>query len=159
MRFIILTALGLYVAATGVTLQEAGSAVRTEYFVDLYRVTVFDSDGTLTREDLSAPDKPLRITLDVLYDGELPDIPETWSEELMPQIPAGDVAELRSAYKDLSEGDRVVVRFVPDEGTEIRLNGSLVISDPGYDLAKATLDIWFGRDPVSGDVKHEILRG
>ncbi|GGY47183.1 chalcone isomerase family protein [Parvularcula lutaonensis] len=159
MRFLILGVLALYVAATGNALQQAGAAVRTEYFVDLYRITVYDTDGTLTREDINSLRKPLRLTLDVLYDGQLPDIPDTWREELVPAVSDEQMATLRNAYADLKQGDRVVLVYRPHDGTVISVNGTPVVEDDGSELARATFDVWFGKNPVSAEIKADILRG
>jgi hypothetical protein len=153
-----LTALA-FLAALEVSLsglQEAGTATRSMFFMDVYEVTVFDPDGNLTHADLDDESVPKRVVLDVLYGGDLPEIPEGWTSELEPALSDRRMATIRSAYRDLNEGDDIVLAYSPGVGSVLRVNGDVVASG-GYDLTAAFLDIWFGDTPVDEGIKSEFI--
>lgn len=154
-----LTALLLTAQASSqpsVDLRDAGTATRSMFFTDIYEVTVSDPDGRLTEADLNDESVPRKVTLNVLYDGSVPDIPEGWSEELEPALSEQRMSTVRSAYKDLEQGDTVVLAYEPGYGSVLRVNGDPVASG-GYELTAAFMDIWFGDTPVSEDIKSEIM--
>ena len=138
-------------------LKAAGSETRSMMLMDLYELSVFDADGRLTEADLADESQAFRIEIEVLYGGDVPDIPEGWSSELKPVLPDGEWADLRAGYENLSEGDRVVLAYDPDQGTVIEKNGEEVVREPGFKLTANTLDIWFGDTPVSEDIKAAFL--
>lgn len=137
--------------------QAAETATRSMLFMDLYELTVMDPDGDLTQADLDDDTVPKKLRVDVLYGGDVPDIPEGWTSELEPVLSEEKMSAVRDAYEGLREGDTVTVAYEPGYGTVVRLGGDVVLSSGGYDLMAAFLDIWFGDTPVSEDIKDEFL--
>ena len=148
-------------AAQGVSVssevQPAGTATRSMLLMDLYELTVMDTDGQLTRTDLDDDGAPKKLTVDVLYGGDLPDIPKGLTSELEPALPASDTETLRGAYRDLEKGDTIRAAYQPCYGTVISVGGDVVLSSGGYELMAAFLDIWFGDSPVDEGIKEEFL--
>lgn len=156
-RALVLSAAAVLLCAAAAPLKKVGSTVRSKLFFDLYRITIFDEDRDFDEADLTEGDEPLRVELDVLYGGDVPDIPEGWSEELVPRLPGREMTDLRRAYRSLGKGDRIVLHYDPETGTTIAKNGETIVDEPGFELTAATLDIWFGDSPVSSSVKSAFL--
>ena len=139
--------------------QPAGTATRSMLFMDLYELTVMDADGQLTRADLDDEASPKKIEVDVLYGGDMPDIPKGWTSELEPALPDEKMEALRERYRSLEKGDVIRAAYEPGYGTVVSVGGDVVMSSGGYELMGAFLDIWFGDSPVSGDIKDALLSG
>ncbi|MCQ8184964.1 chalcone isomerase family protein [Parvularcula maris] len=132
--------------------------VREVMWKDLYAVAVWSEDGELTEDDLYDDSRPKRLAVEVIYDGALPDIPESWSHELKPELSEEQWKLLADGYRTLEKGDKIVVTYDPETGTEMVQGEQDVLSDEGYGLMKGFLDIWFGEDPISEDFREEFIQ-
>jgi hypothetical protein len=136
----------------------ASQGTRERLFVNLYRVSLYAPTeapdlNTLHRSGVA---KALRI--EVLYGGDMPEsIPSGWKEELLPRLNEQDLQKLRQAYAHLDEGDVVTVEYAPSTGTRIQVNGNMVLTDPGGTLMNGFIEIFLGRNPVSAELKNQLL--
>jgi hypothetical protein len=64
---------------------------------------------------------------------------------------------INRAYRDVREGDRYALTYVPGKGTTLRLNGSPLVTIPGHDFAAAYFRIWLGDDPISESMRDALL--
>lgn len=64
---------------------------------------------------------------------------------------------INRAYRDVREGDRYALTYVPGKGTTLRLNGSPLVTIPGHDFAAAYFRIWLGDDPISKSMRDTLL--
>ncbi len=62
-----------------------------------------------------------------------------------------------SHYQDVKEGDYYDLVYDPKTGLKLQLNGKplATLNDPAQSLAY--LNIWFGKEPFSGDLKDTLL--
>jgi hypothetical protein len=132
--------------------------VREVMWKELYAVSVWSDDGELSDDDLYDDSRPKKLAVEVIYEGELPDIPQSWSHELEPELTDEQWALLKESYKTLRQGDKIVVSYDPETGTEMVQGRQDVLSDEGYGLMKGFLDIWFGEDPISEDFRAEFIQ-
>ena len=145
----------------GRQLQLAGCAAREELWMELYALSLYLPPGTPTdaariRDDGTA--KLLR--LDVTYDGRVPNgLPEDWARRLRDEVSREFMRTLRNQYNDLKGGDTVRISYVPGQGTTLAVNGTAVATRPGSELMDSMLELWIGRDPVSGNMKRLLLSG
>ena len=163
MRTLVVPALAAALLGTAAAqtdpLRSAGSETRSMFFTDCYSLEVMDPDGALTVGDLDDDSQPKRLRVTVLYDGDLPNMPEGWTEEIMPVLSVKDEQTLRAAYGELSEGDEIALDYAPGEGSTLTRNGEPILSHEGYALTAAMLDVWFGESPVDEDIKEAFLGG
>lgn len=61
------------------------------------------------------------------------------------------------AVKKVNTGDVIALDFIPGKGTQITVKGQVKDVIAGDDFASALLKIWLGSDPVSGDLKKQLL--
>ncbi len=64
---------------------------------------------------------------------------------------------LNALYRDVEEGDRYALTYLPGQGTELSYNGRPLGRVEGADLAAALFSIWLGRAPVDEGFKRELL--
>ena len=67
------------------------------------------------------------------------------------------LATFHRAYRDVSPNDRYSLTYLPDVGTELRLNEELLVSVPGEDFASAYFGIWLGDQPLDRALRDELL--
>src|SRR5881394_1869352 len=65
---------------------------------------------------------------------------------------------LQKALPPLETGNVLTFTYVPGSGTVLRGQGQ-EMTIPGKDFADALLSAWLGPEPVSGDLKRQLLGG
>jgi hypothetical protein len=65
---------------------------------------------------------------------------------------------LHRAYRDVRPDDRYSLTYFQGVGTELRLNGKLLVLIPGADFARAYFGIWLGRNALDTDLRDALLR-
>lgn len=66
---------------------------------------------------------------------------------------------INALYRDVDEGDRYSLTYLPERGTELALNGRPLGVIPGADFASVYFGIWLGEEPLSTRFKREVLDG
>ncbi len=69
------------------------------------------------------------------------------------------IDRLHAAYRDVKPGDRYALTYLPGRGTELTLNGTLLVVIEGADFASAYFGIWLGREPIDAKLKRDLLGG
>lgn len=67
------------------------------------------------------------------------------------------VDRLHAAYVDVTEDDRYALCYAPGRGTELTLNGRLLVAVPGLDFATAYFGIWLAEEPISAPLREALL--
>ena len=67
------------------------------------------------------------------------------------------IDQLNALYRDVNEGDRYALTYLPGEGTELALNGRPLGRVAGADFAAALFAVWLGDSPVDEDLKRSLL--
>lgn len=73
-------------------------------------------------------------------------------ERLMP-----DIDQINSYYPDIKAGDQIAVTYIPQQGSQVELNGQTQGIVPGADFANAFFSIWVGENPVDEQAKLKLL--
>ena len=95
--------------------------------------------------------RPAAVMLRMIDTRYMPEsIPQKWLEALERTVAPSPLARLRTAYRRLADGDRVLIEYQPRRGVTMRVNGRTVIRAPGHSAVRAILDAWAGRDDISG---------
>ena len=149
-------------ASGGPTLPFTAQATRTHMLglVDLYSVALYIDGSRLDHAHLLSPGvaKAIRIVIQHKDDVQRP-VWNDWRHELIPRINAAGTAHLRGAYASLREGDVVLIEYVPDKGTTVRVNKAVATSGASHELMLAYLDHYLGQRPVSEEMKRTLLEG
>ena len=70
---------------------------------------------------------------------------------------ADRIETLHRAYRDVDKGDRYSLTYVPEQGTELALNGQVLTRVAGADFACAYFGIWLGGDPIDDGLRDRLL--
>jgi hypothetical protein len=136
----------------------AGQAKRVQLLglVELYTLTLYLPDAT-DRGRMASPDTPKALRIDVNYDPDLrPRIVTDWRRELVPTLDAQAMTHLRGVFAPLRAGDVVLIFYVPNKGTTVRINRSVAVPQATHDLMVAFLDHWLGQTPLSEEIKEAL---
>ena len=79
-------------------------------------------------------------------------LPEDKFEQL-----EGRLQSFSDQYQDIKKGDQYQLVYLEDGRVEMRLNGKLLATEEGHTFADAYLQIWFGPEPYSRDMKQTLL--
>lgn len=145
----------------GQQLRLTSCGVREQMWMELYAVSLYLPQGVPTDAARILDDSTAKLLrMDVTYEGKVPNgLPEDWAQRLRDQVRQEFIRTLQNQYNDLKNGDTVRVFYVPNEGTTLSVNGRTVVTRPGSELMGAMLNLWIGRDPVSGNLKRLLLSG
>jgi len=64
---------------------------------------------------------------------------------------------MTSAYSNTEEGNRIDVRYLPQHGLSMLVNGELVADCGGEAKAAGYFSIWFGDDPFNASMRDKLL--
>jgi hypothetical protein len=111
-------------------------------------------------------DQPRQMVMHFLYDVSKEQMCDAWNEGLEANTPDAG-ADLKSAFgtlcgwmEELPKGNRLVMTYVPGEGTHVEVNGKAKGTLPGKAVADAILATWIGPKPgPGGDFKKAVLGG
>jgi hypothetical protein len=62
-----------------------------------------------------------------------------------------------SAIPDVKKGDTLTLTYVPGKGTSVTSKTGQALSVQGKDFADALFSVWLGKEPVSEDLRDEML--
>ena len=61
-------------------------------------------------------------------------------------------------FQDVKPGDRYSINYIPEKGTDLRLNEQFLGSVLGADFAAAYFGIWLGAEPISKSFRNILLQ-
>jgi hypothetical protein len=115
--------------------------------------------------DFCRADAPKRLELSYLVEIAADDFARSAShvlgKNLSPEEKAAladRIETLHRAYRDVEKGDRYSLTYIPEQGTELALNGSVLVKVAGADFACAYFGIWLGGDPIDDGLRERLLR-
>jgi hypothetical protein len=130
-------------------------------------VTVYDAalylPGDVAGKDV-LKDVPKRLELSYHLSIKGLKFGESAGPYLEKNVPAEELARLKPRieqlngfYRDVKEGDRYALTYVPGKGTTLSLNGNPLGTIDGADFAAAYFTIWLGAKPISDTLRDELI--
>lgn len=95
---------------------------------------------------------PAHRFVQATVDGISRNVDDATLERLQPRI-----AAFNALYEDIEPGDRYSLSYLPGRGTELRKNGQPRGVVAGAEFASALFAIWFGANPLSDELRRELL--
>ncbi len=133
-----------------------GTGTRHLLFAKLYTCRLYVPRRVSSFEQIRELNGPIELHLDV--HGEPPGkLPNDWARVLDEELSQKLFERVKSRYRKLDAGDRVIVVYEPGEGTSVWLNRNKQFTDPGPGLMMALLEQWIGDRPVSMNLRHRLL--
>lgn len=138
----------------------AGCGTREILWQDLYSLGLYLPQAVMAPSEILSPDTPKAVRLHVLYEGELPgSIPEEWREPLRRKLPPDLMDTVQAFFGRVESGDVATIAYTPTGGTVLQVNGETDTQVPGHQLVQALLELWIGAQPVSPDLRRDLLEG
>lgn len=152
-------------ANSNTTLVLNGAGVREKFFLDIYIGALYLPARTPDASAILSDTGPASVLMHILY-GEVSKqkITDGWSDGLEANLSDKEMQALRprlekfnSLFQTLHRGDELRIDYVPDTGTEVRINGEWRGVVEGNDFYRSLLRIWIGSSPVTKSLKQEML--
>ena len=144
----------------GTPLPRAGQATRVFQLgaVELYSLAIYADAPLNDPVRLLPADVPKALRIEVKYKDDLRrHVSYDWRPELLPRLEPAAIAHLRGTFAPLNYGEVVLIEYVPDKGTTVRVNKSVAVSGASHDLMLSFLDHWLGQRPLSEQIKRTLM--
>lgn len=135
--------------------------VKALRFIKVGKATLWRNDCVNGQASLQPP-----LLLEFAYQRDVPGSAFSQAAMAMVERNVSDAtfAELKarlerfnSHYRDIGDGDRYQLRYLPGGELELLLNNEVLTREQGHDFALAYLNIWFGPQPYSESLKKQLL--
>ena len=143
-----------------------GMGLRSKLFIKVYVGGLYLPQKEKAAAKILADDSPRRMVMHFLYSVNKEQMCEAWDEGLeqnTPKAPA-DVKKnfmtLCNWMEAIPKGNKIVLTYVPGEGTHVEVNGKPKGTLEGKATAEAIVNTWIGPDPAPGaDFRKAVLGG
>lgn len=148
----------------GVELKLNGVGIRSKLF-KIYIAGLYlenpSAEGKVVIEDNGQK----KMVMHFLYDEVAADkLTEAWNEGFQANLDEAALAELgteirefNDMFETVTEGDDVIIDYHPEKGTSVTIKGKVKGTVAGKPFADALFSIWLGEEPVTSDLKAELL--
>ena len=149
----------------GKSLTLNGAGVRSKFFFKIYIGALYTDENSNNAAELIAARGPGSMQMTMLYkEVEAEKITGGWEEGFRANVTDAEFKQLETRlqkfnamFPELHAGDVVYMDYVPDTGTELRINGKLLGKIQGDDFFRALLKVWIGDHPADDKLKAGLL--
>lgn len=143
-----------------------GMGLRKKLIIKVYVGGLYLPQKEKSASKVLGADVPRRMVLSFIYDVSKDQMCEAWDEGLEANVPNAS-AEVKKNFTTLcswmdgvGEGQKLLLTYVPGEGTHVEVGGKAKGTLPGKPTADAILSTWIGQKPGPGeDFKKAVLGG
>jgi hypothetical protein len=142
-----------------------GVGVRTKIVISVYLGALYLATTPADAGAAIAADEPKRIVMHFVHSKVGAEaIREAWRDGFAGNS-AATLPQLRERLErfsgwfdaDLLKGEQVVLTYLPGQGTEVMLKGSVRGTIEGADFMRALWSVWLGEKPADGGLKKGML--
>jgi hypothetical protein len=142
-----------------------GAGLRKKFFVKVYAAGLYLPEKTADAQKAITMPGPKRITMQFIYDGvEAGKITKGWTEGFEKNSTDKQLQKLQSRlnafnafFEDMKKGDRIIIDYLPESGTQVTVKGQLKGVIPGEDFMQALLRVWLGEEPADEGLRAGML--
>jgi hypothetical protein len=141
-----------------------GVGVRTKFIFSVYAGALYLTTPTSKASEAIEPDEPKRIEMVFLRDVDNANIKAAYKEGFENNTPesSADLKERINTFLALFtgealEGDRFIFSYIPEKGTNIKINDAILANIKGADFMRALFRIWLGENPADKELKQQML--
>ena len=151
----------------GTTLQLNGAGIRSKFFFKIYIAELYLENPAREAATAIADNGYKRVVMHFLYDdvgqeklvdgwndGFSANLAEEAQKKLQPRIDTFNAM----FTEGMTKGDRIIFDYVPGQGTRVSIKGEEKGIITGKDFNDALLSIWLGDEPVSSDLRRDLLQ-
>jgi hypothetical protein len=143
--------------AKGQSLVLNGMALRKKFVIKVYVAGLYLPAKEKNAKKVLDADTPHRMVMHFLYGVTKEQMCDAWNEGLAANTPNAS-ADVKKAFTTLcgwmepiDKGNKIVLTYLPGEGTQVEVNGKAKGTIPGTAAADAILATWIGPKPGPGD--------
>lgn len=149
----------------GATLVLNGAGIREKFFMDIYIGALYLESRTSDARAILDDTGPASVMMHFLHSEVSKEkITDAWTEGLEKNVADADKAGLgarlavfNKLFRTVRKGDVIRIDYLPDSGTEVRINGEWRGTVEGNDFFRAILSIWLGDKPVTESLRQGML--
>ena len=153
------------IEASGHTLSLNGAALRKKFIIKVYVAGLYLATPSGSAEEILAADTPRQMVMHFISGhGTKDKVCGAWSDGLKDNSPgasaelAQQFVELCGMMRDIKNGERMTLTYLPGTGTTIDIAGTARGTIPGKAFADALLRCWIGPKPGPGEgFKKSVL--
>lgn len=152
--------------ADGVELKLNGAGIRKKVFFKIYIAELYLQNPQKEAQRAISDPGAKRVIMHFLYDEVGKDkIVDAWNEGFAANVEAETLKALQAQIdtfnamfvEDMVEGDVILFDYIPGKGTRVEIKGNDKGVIEGKQFNDALLSIWLGKEPVSSDLRSEML--
>ena len=155
----------LELANNDIALVLNGTGIREKFFLDIYIGALYLPARTADANAILSDDGPASVLMHILYsEVSKKKITDGWNDGLEANLPDAELQALKprlekfnSLFQTLRKGDELRIDYIPETGTEVRINGEWRGAVEGSDFYRSLLKVWIGSHPVSNSLKQGML--
>lgn len=155
----------LELANNDIALVLNGTGIREKFFLDIYIGALYLPARTADANAILGDDGPASVLMHILYsEVSKKKITDGWNDGLEANLPDAELQALKprlekfnSLFQTLRKGDELRIDYIPETGTEVRINGEWRGAVEGSDFYRSLLKVWIGSHPVSNSLKQGML--
>ncbi|MEJ2266671.1 MAG: chalcone isomerase family protein [Anaerolineales bacterium] len=150
----------------GTVMKLNGMGLREKLWIDVYVGSLYLVNPSHESTDVIEGAEPFRVRMDILYSEiTAKKLVAAWqegfeknqSQEVLAKL-AARIEQFNALFSDSArKGDRILIDYVPSEGTRVLKNDKLLGTIEGEDFRKAVLAIWLGEAPADKALKAGML--
>jgi Chalcone isomerase-like len=142
-----------------------GLAVRYKFFFKIYIGALYVEHVSQNADVLIKHSGAKRMLMHFVYDevpvekivsGWIDGFEENNSEEDFKSLKTR-IDQFNALFETMNEGDKVLLDYLPGQGTRVTVKGNEKGFIEGEDFNQALLKIWIGEEPVTEELKEGIL--
>jgi hypothetical protein len=143
-----------------------GMGLRKKLVIKVYVGGLYLAQKEKSAAKILGADVPRRMVLHFIYDVSKEQMCDAWNEGLEANTPNAS-AEVKKSFGTLcgwmdgvGKGQKLVLTYLPGEGTQVEVGGKVKGTLAGKPTADAILSTWIGQEPGPGeDFKKAVLGG
>ena len=151
--------------ADGVMLHLNGAGIRAKFFFKIYIAELYMQNPTSDVVKLLGDDGQKRMVMHFIYDEVSKEkLTEGWDEGFQANTDQKQLALLQARitrfnglFDTVKKGDEIALDYTPGKGTQVSIRNQVKGVVPGKDFNDALLAIWLGKEPVTTELKKELL--
>jgi hypothetical protein len=148
-----------------ITLVLNGAGIREKFFMDIYIGALYLESKTAEAKTILNDTGSASVLMHFLYSEVSKDkLTSAWTDgfESNTSHTAMQALEERimmfnKLFRTVREGDVIRIDYLPDSGTQVRINGEWRGTVEGNDFFRALLSIWLGEKPVTKALRKGML--
>ena len=142
-----------------------GAGIRKKLFIKVYVGSLYLTAKQTAVGKILADPGAKSIVMNFLYkEVSTKKLVDGWNKGFADNSSAKEIKALQkrinqfnSLFTTVYKGDEIRLDYVPGDGTQVRINGTLKGSVSGEDFYQALLKIWLGSNPADANLKDAML--